>query len=199
MRLAHALALLVLAGCGGASSPSSPPAAPATSPSKVFFADAANLAIGSLINPNPAPGIFSLDRFVAGPDTGLGTPGGASSVTSIPSIVIDADADRLYVATQGSALVFDRISTASGNVPRSRSLQSVVAGHAVNFFRLHLTANDVLYVAEQTGEVRVFSNASALDGSVTPDRTITPNIGATINSTSGVAVDINIARNKLYV
>jgi hypothetical protein len=193
---ALALALLFLAGCGGGSvgGPSVPPAPP---PSKVFVADAANLAIGSLIDPNPGPGTLSVDRIVAGPSTGLGTPGGTPSVASIPSIALDAAGDRLYVAVQSSALVFDNIGTASGNVPRSRSLQSVVGGHVVNFFGLHITAGDTLYAVEPTGEVRVFNNASTLDGSVAPDRTITPNIGAAINSTFGVAVD---AGNKiLYV
>jgi len=193
--VALALALLFLAGCGGSGvgGPSAPPGPP---PSKLFVADAANLAIGSLIDPNPAPGTLAVDRIVAGPSTGLGTPGGTASVASIPSVALDALGDRLYVAVQSSALVFDHIGTANGDVRRSRSLQSVVNAHAVNFFGLHITAGDTLYAVEPTGEVRVFNNASGLDGSVTPDRTITPNIGAAINSTFGVVVDAG--QNMLY-
>jgi len=186
--------LFFVAGCGGSSvgGPSAPPP-----PSKLFVADAANRAIGSLIDPNPAPGTLAVDRIVAGPSTGLGTPGGTPSVASIPSIALDAAGDRLYVAVQGSALVFDHIGTVNGDVPRSRSLQSVVNAHVVNFFGLHITAADTLYAVEPTGEVRVFNNASTLDGAVAPDRTITPNIGAAINSTFGVVVDAG--QDMLYV
>ena len=99
------------------------------------------------------------------------------------------------MATGTGALVFDQIAAANGNVARSRSIQSFANNHAVNFFGLHITADDALYVVEPSGEVHVFDNASALNGSVAPDRTITPNVGATINSTFGVAV----ARNLLYV
>jgi hypothetical protein len=198
MRLRNglAIALLVLAGCS-ASDHSGPPAPQGAAASKVFVADAANLAIGSLIDPNPAPGIVTLDRIVAGPDTGLGTPGGTPSVSRIPSIALDAAGDRLYVATQSSALAFDRIGTASGNVPRSRAIQSSVNNHAVNFFGLHIAAGDVLYAVEPTGEVHAFNNASMLDGTVAPDRTITPNVVAPITSSFGVTVDA--ANNALYV
>jgi hypothetical protein len=54
-----------------------------------------------------------------------------------------------------------------------------------------------LYAAQPTGEVRVFNNASTRDGSVTPDRTITPMVATPITSTFGVAVDT--ANNILYL
>jgi hypothetical protein len=204
MRLAHArwavpaLALLVLAGCGkSAVEASSTTPATGPPPSKVFVADAANRAIGSLIDPNPAPGSVTVDRVVAGPSTGLGSPGGTPSTSSIPSIALDAAGDRLFVSIQSTVYVFDNASGATGNVPFSRSLQSVVGGHVVDFFGLHIAANDVLYAVEPSGEVRAFNNASTLNGSVTPARTIVPNIGTAIASTFGVALDS--VRNLLYV
>src|SRR5262245_43380203 len=113
-----AIALLGLAGCS-ASSHNGTPAPPAGSvgsdASKVFFADTAQLAIGSLINPNPASGIVTPDRVVAGPDTGIGTPGGTPAVSSLPGLALDVPGNRLYVATQASVLVFDQIGTANGD------------------------------------------------------------------------------------
>jgi hypothetical protein len=195
---ALALTLLALASCGGSGvgGGSSPP--PGPPPSKIFLADTANRAIGSLIDPNPAPGTYAVDRAITGSATGLGTPGGSPSESDIPSIALDVFGDRLYVATQTSALVFDQVGNTSGNAAPSRSLQSVANNHAVNFFGLHITAGDALYAVEPSGEVHVFDNASALDGSVIPDRTIAPNVGSPVTSSFGIAVDAT-EKNVLYV
>jgi len=193
-RWALALALTVLAACGGGSvGPSTPPTTPP--PSKVFFADAANRTIGSLIDPNPPPGIIAMDRIVSGPDTGLGTAGGTPSESAIPSVALDAAAARLYVATQSNALVFDQIGTAGGDVPPSRS----ITASGVNFLHLSLdTRDDVLYTVDSAGQVHVFDNASTRTGQTTPDRTITPDLGGSaVATTFGLAIDVG--RDLLYV
>jgi hypothetical protein len=193
-RWALALALTGLAACGGGGSvgPSAPPATPP--PGKVFFADAANRAIGSLIDPNPPPGTLAMDRIVSGPDTGLGVAGGTPSESTIPSVALDA-ADRLYVATQSNTLVFDQIGTAGGDIPPSRS----IAASGVNFIHLSLdTRDDVLYTVDSAGEVHVFDSASTRNGQTTPDRAITPDLGGSaVASTFGLAIDVG--RDLLYV
>jgi hypothetical protein len=194
-RWALALALTGLAACGGGGSvgPSAPPAAPP--PGKVFFADAANRAIGSLIDPNPPPGSIAVDRIVSGPDTGLGTAGGTPSESAIPSVALDAAAERLFVATQSNALVFDQIGTASGDVPPSRTITAA----GVNFLHLSLdTRDDVLYTVDPAGVVHVFDGASTRNGPTTPDRTITPDLGGSaVATTFGLAIDNG--RDLLYV
>jgi hypothetical protein len=135
----------------------------------------------------------------------MGTPGiGTPSVSSIPSIALDAAGDRLYVATQTNALIFDNIGAANGNVPFSRLISATVAAsvgppHGVNFFGLSLdTTNDVLYTVDPAGEVHIFNNASSRTGQTTPERTITPNLGAnTTIFTFGIAIDVS--KNMLYV
>lgn len=194
-RWAAAFALTGLAACGGGGSvgPSAPAATPP--PGKVLFADAANRAIGSLIDSNPPPGTLAMDRIVSGPDTGLGTAGGTPTESAIPSVALDAAADRLYVATQSNALVFDQIGTASGDVPPSRS----ITAPGVNFLHLSLdTRDDVLYTVDSAGEVHVFDSAGTRNGQTTPDRTITPDLGGSaVASTFGLAVDVG--RDLLYV
>jgi hypothetical protein len=189
-----AFAFLALASCGGGGGGSS---APPTPPSKLFITDGGNHAIASIVNAAPAlNSTFSIDRTVAGSATGLGTPGGAPSVSSIPSIALDAASDRLFVATQTSVVSFDSISTANGAVPFSRILQSP----GVNFLNLALdAAGNRLYTVDPLGVVHVFNNASTRNGSVAPDRTLTPDFGAaTIASTFGIAVDTTV-RDLLYV
>lgn len=193
-RWALALALTGLAACGGGSvGPSAPPSAPP--PGKVFFADAANRAIGSLIDPNPPPGTVAMDRIVSGPATGLGTAGGTPSESALPSVALDDAADRLYVATQSTTLVFDRIGSASGNVPPSRS----ITASGVNFLHLSLdTFDDVLYTVDPAGVVHVFDGASTRSGQTAPDRTITPDLGGSaVATTFGLAIDVG--RDQLYV
>src|SRR5882672_951568 len=189
-----ALALLALASCGGGGGGGS--SAPAAG-SKLFIADGGNHAIASTIDAAPTlSSTFTIDRIVAGSTTGLGTPAGTPSISSIPSIALDAAGDRLFAATQTSAVVFDNISQANGNVSFSRILQSP----GVNFLNLALdTGGNRLYTVDPLGVVHVFDNASARNGSVPPDRTITPDLGtSTVATTFGIAVDTTV-RNLLYV
>jgi hypothetical protein len=189
-----AFAFLALVSCGGGGGGGS---APPTPGSKLFITDGGNHAIASIINAAPTVNsTFTIDRTVAGSATGLGAPGGTPTVSSIPSIALDAANDRLFVSTQTSVLSFDSVSTANGPVQFSRILQSP----GVNFFNLALdVAGDRLYTVDPLGVVHVFNSASTRNGSVAVDRTITPDFGgATVAATFGIAVDTT-ARNLLYV
>jgi hypothetical protein len=186
-----------LAACGGGGG-----GGPSGTSSKAFVLDAGNHAVGSMIDPNPSPGTFAIDRIISGPSTGLGT-GTFSPVTTLPSLALDAAGDRIYVATQNSVLQWENAGLVNGNVPRTRVITSQVTRgttvFAVNFFNLFIdTINNRLYAAEPTGDVHVYNGARTLSGLVPPTRTITPDLGtASIVTTFGVAVDV--ARDMLYV
>src|SRR5688572_5156115 len=184
-----ALALLGLAACGGGGGGSDEPS------SKLFVVDSGNWAIGSMINPNPTPGSFAVDRILVGPSTGLGTCC-TPHVRNLPSFALDAAADRMFVSTQTNVLVWDRAGQAEGDLPRTRIITS--AG-SVNFSSIGLdTTNNRLYVAEPNGTVRVYNTASTLSGAVTPNRTIAVDLGAPGSTfTFGIAPDLT--RNLLYV
>jgi hypothetical protein len=202
-----ALAFLALVSCGGGGGGGG--GTPPAPESKLFISDGGGHAIASIINAAPTVNsTFSVDRAISGSATGLGLPGGTPSPSSIPSIALDAANNRLFAATQGSVSVFDNASTANGNVPFSRRITATVITdgvtlRGVNFFSLALdTAGNMLYAAGPAAgldniEVNVFNNASTRNGATTPNRTLTPNSGAQIITTFGVAVDT--ALDKLYV
>ncbi len=172
-----ALALLAVASCGGGGGSSSPPG------SKLFVTDGGNHAIASLINPTPPPeSTFPFDRTVEGPNTGLNDLGGTPSISAIPSVALDAANDRMFVATQLHAVVFDNIGTANGNAAFSRRISATFDKggglRGVNFYGLYLnTTSNILYVADVTGDVHAFDSASTRNGATTPDRTVTPDLG----------------------
>jgi hypothetical protein len=191
-----ALALLAVASCGGGGGGGGGSSAPPTPGSKLFITDGGNDAIASIVNAAPTINSPStIDRIVQGSSTGLGT-GGPPSISSIPSIALDAANDRVFAATRTNVVVFDHAGTANGNVPYSRLMSATVdtggGPRGVDFYGLYLdTANNILYTVDPAGEVHVFSSASTRTGATTPDRTVTPNLGTTtiVVSTFGIAVD----------
>jgi hypothetical protein len=194
-----AAALTFLAGCGGGGGGGG--GGPGTS-SKLFVADSGNCAIGSMIDPNPTPGTATVDRTISGPSTGLGTCGGTPSVSVLPSLALDPAADRMFVSTQGSVLVWDNAGLVNGSTPRTRIITSQVMDptlRGINFDSLFIdTTNNRLYVAEPSGQVQVYDGASTLSGNATPARSIKPDLGiTTVITTFGIAVDL--AKNVLYV
>jgi len=198
-RIGLALALFALASCGGGGGDSGPPG------SKLFITDGGNHTFISIINPAPNPNSpnLTLDRIVQGVNTGLGVPGGTPSISSIPSIALDAANDRLFASTQTSLVVFDGAGSANGNTQSSRRITATydIGGgpRGVNFYALYLnTTNNILYVADLTGDVHAFNSASTRNGATTPDRTVTPNLGTTqVLFPFGIAVDK--VRDLLYV
>ena len=195
--LALSLAL-VLAGCGGGGGGGGS----STPGGKLFIADGGNRAVGSLINSNPTAGTFAIDRIIQGSNTGFGV--GTSDHLSLPSLAIDAAADRLFVAVQSNGVpVFDQAGLVTGNAAPSRRITSSVnrsnINAIVNFFKLSLDIpRNMLYNADNAGELQAFHGASTLTGPVAPNRIIRVDLGAGVlpNSTFGLAIDSG--RDKLY-
>ena len=123
----------------------------------------------STVTGNVAP-----TRIIGGPATGLAQPF---------NVYIDEPHDRLYVASanHGTAgpdpaiVIFDNVSSKSGNVPFDRKL----AG-SLTTFSSHLTVHNVLldpirdefYVAHHQSDILVFSPASTITGNQAPSRTL---------------------------
>lgn len=153
-------------GGGGGDSASSPPPPP---PSKLFAGDAVNLAIGSLSDPNPSPGVIAVDRIVIGANTML--------TSSLIDFALDSAHDRLYVDNGRSILAFDNISQADGDVSPARVVTSIPMGTNGGYYGIYLDAvNDVLYAGNNnqftTADIEVYNNVSAANNAA-PDRTIT--------------------------
>ena len=193
--------LFVLASCGGGGGGgSSGPAG-----SKLFVVDAGNHAIATMINPTPTTTV-TIDRLIAGTNTGLGTLVGTPSVFSIPSIVLDAPNDRLYVAMENSGVVtFNNASVADGNINFTRRISGAIplgggGTLTVNFSWIDVDkTRDVLYSVAPGGEVHIYNGISTLSGfNLAPNRTITPDFGgAGTGSLFGIAIDV--AKDLLYV
>jgi hypothetical protein len=191
----------VAAGCGGGGgdggSPSSTPHS--TPPSKVFVGDSGSVppaapttpAIGSSPNSNPLSGPLVVERIIQGPSTML--------TSSLLDFALDVARDRLYVSDRRSILVFDNISTATGNTaPRVVSICCGGPAGFGNFVGIYLdTVNDRLYAGVNinlaAGQViHVFDNVSSLSNSA-PTRTIA------VSSTFLMDVAVDTAKNILYV
>ncbi|HET7765180.1 MAG TPA: hypothetical protein VFK92_08815, partial [Burkholderiales bacterium] len=165
--LGLAFALLALVSCGGGGGGSSTPPAPG---SKLFVSDGGNHAIASIINAAPTLGsTFTIDRIIQGANTGLGLPGGTPSISTIPSMALDASKDRLFVATQGTLVTFDNASVANGNISPSRFITGLIPAsggglaHAVNFYKIDVDkTNDRLYSVDFQGEVHIYNGISTL-------------------------------------
>lgn len=196
-RVVVLLAMLGLAGCGGGGG-----GGPSGTSSKMFVVDSGNCAIGSMIDSNPTPGTFTVDRIIQGPATDLGACGGTPSVSTLPGFALDPVADRMWVATQLSVLIWDNAGLVSGNTRWTRKMTSTVNEgglRGINFWSLfHDRTNNRLYAAEPRGDVHVYNGAATLSGSVTPNRSIKPDLGTEeVFFNFGVAVDL--ARDLLYV
>ncbi len=120
--------------------------------------------------------VFNNAAAVSGNTAPSRTISGAATTMSGPSGgALDMLQDRLYVANTGSnsILVFNAISTASGNIAPNRTLAGVLTG--LNQPRdLYLDlAGDRLYVANAVGNsILMFDGASSVTGASTPDRTL---------------------------
>ncbi|MEK7796634.1 MAG: beta-propeller fold lactonase family protein, partial [Pseudomonadota bacterium] len=96
-----------------------------------------------------------------------------------------------------SILVFNNASTASGEIVPNRTISGVLTTLNAPSGIFVDTANNRLYVANYTGNsILLFSNASAADGEIVPNRRISGAL-TTLNNPSGIFVDT--ANNRLYV
>lgn len=174
---------LSVAACGGGGDSAAPPPTP---PSKAFAAVPPQLAIGSVVNPDPGAGALPIDRIITGPNTGLVN-------NNLTCLFLDAANDRLYVGNGTRILVFNNASTASGNVSPARTVTGL---NQVN--SLFLDDADRLYVGDAAQGVKVFDGASSLNGAApTSTRSLPQSSFGTLAEVFGVAVDTG--RDVLYV
>ena len=180
--------LLGLAACGGGGGYGGGNNAPSgAAPSKLFAADSPHKAIGSLANPNPGAGTFPVDRTIMGPIY-------TELSNNIGSLALDPALDYLYVGNGTSILVFYMASMANGDIPPSRVITNNPAGGNTGSLFLD-TLHNRLYVGDDgVVGVRVFDNASGINGATASTRLIT-GFGALY----GVAVDTDPAKDILYV
>jgi len=118
---------------------------------------------------------------------------GVSIKMTIDALWLDSDGSLYASDTSGlnvnssRILVFDDPSTADGNTAASRVITSSVFG---NIEDITIDKDGRLYVADGSNNLYVFDDASALDGDVTPDATITIG-GSPTPQFEGIAVDSN--------
>jgi hypothetical protein len=156
--------------------------------SKAFAADSPHSAIGSLVNPNPGPGTIMVDRTIMGIYTQLSN--------NIGSLALDTANDRLYAGNGMSILVFNGASQANGDPFVDRVITNNPASGNTGSLFLD-TVNNRLYVGDGAVGVRVFNNASGINGATASTRLITGDFGTTF-TIHGVAVDTT-SKNILYV
>ena len=97
---------------------------------------------------------------------------------------MDSTRDLLYLSESrtNSIKVFSQAST-------SPTLSHTIAGPGLAGLRgIAVDTNDVLYVVTVTDSILVYTAASTLDGTPTPDRTISGSM-TTLNSPFGIFVD----------
>lgn len=184
---------LLIAGCSDNSMTASPAG-------RLYFA----VPAGGPAPPAPSGEVFNLGNASAANGTVNPTViSGVSTHLFFPGyIALDQKADRLFVndGSSLSILVFERVSTRSGNAAPDR----VISGNATTFATMGPIAvdaeRDVLYAANGTnpdGSVNIlaFANASTVNGNVAPTRTL--KVGAVGFLAVGMTLDQ--ANDRLFV
>lgn len=181
---AGALVLLFLAGC--VISPRRTPVTNGgggngTPTGKLYVTNDAANSIVRFDNAFTATGNVTPNVTISGAATQLNNP---------QYIFLDATANRLFVANANSSniLIFDNISTLSGNVSPTRVITS--ASLAAPTDVALDKGRDLLYVAD-TNSVLVFAGASTANGNTVPVRNIQPGF------TPG-ALFIDAANDRLF-
>ena len=121
--------------------------------------------------------------------------GTSTSLLSPRSLVLDVSSDRLFVADPGAnaVLVFDTISTKTGNIASNRAIAGALT-NLISPIDLALDGGrNLLYVADG-GNIFVFSSASTANGNVAPVRIITPSPAFNING-----IFLEAATDRLFV
>ncbi len=165
-------------------SPLPPPSEPR------LYASSDNNKLLGWDNPYTINGNVPPDQEVSGVDTLLNSPDG---------IYYDNASDRLFVANYGgqNVLRFENFSQLSGNVAPDGVLEGLNTG-LIGPARVFLDpVNDWLYVTDyDTASIRVFENASTLDGDIAPIRVIA---GGNTNLVGPEGIVIDLVRDILYV
>lgn len=117
--------------------------------------------------------------------------GSSTQLLSPKYIFLDATADRLFVANSGGSniLVFDNISTKTGNVSPNRVISATTL--ATPTVLTLDKGRDLLYVAD-TNVILEFASASTTNGTVVPVRSLSPGF------TPG-AILVDAANDRLFV
>ena len=113
-----------------------------------------------------ATGNTQPDATIIGSNTGLNQP---------QFMALDTAADRLFVANPGgsSVLVWDAISTRTGNIAATRSISGLNTGLISPIAVAIDSTRDLLYVADPAqGQVLVFSPASTAGTNTIPSRAL---------------------------
>ena len=190
--------LLFVAGCvisprrtfGGGGTPTPTPT-PTASPTPTPV-----VATGKLyVSNSGADSILRFDNALtaSGNIVPAATISGVSTTLNAPAyITLDAAADRLYVANKGdiSVLIFDNISTKTGNVAPERTIvgpsTTLVTPTDVSLDKVR----NLLYVADGT-DIHVFASASTVTGDVAPARNLSTGFAIS-------AILIDGANDRLY-
>lgn len=121
------------------------------------------------------------------------TISGVNTTLNAPAfITLDAIADRLYIANNGdlSILIFDNISTKTGNIAPDRT----IAGGTTTLISPTDVALDrgknLLYVADDI-DIHVFASASTATGNIAPVRNIAAGFAVS-------AIFIDATNDRLY-
>lgn len=187
--------LLLIVGCvisprrtvGGGGTPTPTPSpTPTPNPSatgKLYVSNAGANSILRFDNAFTTGGNVSPAATISGVNTTLNAPA---------FITLDAIADRLYVANNGdlSILIFDNISTKTGNIAPDRTIFGVSTTLTTPTDVALDRGRNLLYVADNI-DIHVFTSASTATGNIAPAR----NIGA---SFAVSAIFIDAANDRLY-
>ena len=122
------------------------------------------------------------------------TISGAGTTLATPIyLALDSAADRLFVASKTSAsiLIFDQISTKTGNVAPTRAISGVATNLFVPIQPFLDKSRDLLYVSDDIS-ILVFTSASTANGNVASARDIQPGF-------SVGAIFVDAANDRLFV
>jgi len=148
---------IVGGGTGSTGSPSpTPTPAPSGNPGVLYVSNPSAASILRFSNAATANGNLAPAAVITGSLTQLSFP---------EHLFVDGAADRLFVANQGGAsvLVFDAISTKTGNAAPSRTISGTSTGLNQPVDLAVDTTRNLLYVADGR-DVLVFSSASTAGG-----------------------------------
>jgi len=179
-----------LGGGGGTPTPTpSPTATPTPNPAATGKLYVSNSGGGSILRFDNA--------FTANGDASpAATITGANTTLNSPSFMtLDAAADRLYVANTGdlSVVIFDGVSTKTGNIAPTRTIAGVQTGLLQPTDVALDKGRDMLYVADDI-DIFVFNSASAAatNGNVPFARDISPGFAVS-------AIFLDATNNRLFV
>lgn len=161
-----------------------PTPTPAPATGKLYVTSRINNQIFQFGNAFTATGNVAPTNTLAGVATTLSGP---------VTITLDAAADRLFVPNHdgGSIIIFDHVSTATGNTAPTRTLSGLATLVALPQQIALDKTNDLLYVADDQ-DVLVFAAASTVNGNQAPARQITAGFAIT-------AILLDTAGDRLYL